>query len=58
MQDKGTWSISSDKANVATLTSGDAVLLTAGVLGIVNYEAEVTFPTGSSTNKAGGSRKS
>ena len=51
--DKGGWSISSSKVNVDSLTSGDAVLLASPDLDIVNYSVEVTFPSESSTNKAG-----
>ncbi len=39
--------------NVDTLTSGDAVLIADPNIDMINFEAEVTFPTGSSTNKAG-----
>lgn len=35
---KGTWSISSDKANVDTLTSGEAVWLASPNLDTVNFE--------------------
>ncbi|MEK6675393.1 MAG: hypothetical protein AABZ47_07025, partial [Planctomycetota bacterium] len=51
--DKGTWSISSNQVNVDTLTSGDAVLLADAKLDVVNYELQITFPTSSSSNKAG-----
>ncbi len=51
--DKGTWSISSGKVNVDTLTSGDAVLIADPNIDMINFEVEVTFPMGSSTNKAG-----
>ncbi|MEK6674488.1 MAG: RHS repeat-associated core domain-containing protein [Planctomycetota bacterium] len=51
--DKGTWSISSDQVNVDTLTSGDAVLLADAKLDVINYELQITFPTSSSSNKAG-----
>ncbi len=51
--DQGTWSISSSKVNVDTLTSGAALLLASPQLDQVNYSVEVTFPGSSSTNKAG-----
>ena len=55
LSDKGTWSISSNKLNVDTLdgTVNEAVRLADPDLDICNYAVEVTFPTGSSTNKAG-----
>jgi RHS repeat-associated protein len=52
-QNKGTWSVSSGKVNVDTLSSGDAVLLADAKLDMVHYKVGVTFPTGSSTKKAG-----
>ena len=51
--EKGTWSISSNQVNVDTLTSGEALLLADPQLDIVNHSAKITFPTGSSTAKAG-----
>ncbi|MEK6675464.1 MAG: hypothetical protein AABZ47_07395, partial [Planctomycetota bacterium] len=45
--------ISSNQVNVDTLTSGDAVLLADARLDVINYELTITFPTSSSSNKAG-----
>jgi RHS repeat-associated protein len=52
-QTKGGWSISSSKVNVDSLTSGEAILLADPKLDLVNYQVDVTFPTSSSSNKAG-----
>lgn len=52
-QDTGTWSISSGKLNVSTLSSGEAILLADAELDMVNYGLEITFPTDSATSKAG-----
>jgi len=52
-QDKGTWSISSGQVNVDTLTGSMGLLLASPDLDIVTTKVLVTFPTGSSTAKAG-----
>ena len=51
--DKGTWSISSNQVNVDSLTSSVALLLASPALDIVNTRVKITFPSGSSTAKAG-----
>jgi len=57
-QTVGTWSTDTGVGldyflEVDALASGQAIILADADLDIVNYEVEVTFPTGSSTNKAG-----
>ena len=52
-QNTGSWSISGGQVKVDSLSSGEAVLLGNADLDIVNYEADVTFPRSSSSNKAG-----
>ena len=51
--DIGTWSISADQVNVDGVTSGKALLLADPQLDIVNTQVKITFPSGSSTAKAG-----
>ena len=53
MQEEGTWNISSNKVNVDTLASGDAVLVSTSEFDQFDASFEITFPTSSSTNKAG-----
>lgn len=49
----GTWSISTAKVNVDTLSSGEAKLMAGSEFDFGSLETKITFPTGSSTNKAG-----